>query len=85
MSVLNTATERLPVEKQKAFTIEQGARLFGRHPSWLYRRIYLQEVKVLNTGGRLMISRKEIDRLLSRESAYCPRRRKSKGGSGVAK
>jgi hypothetical protein len=61
MSVLNTATERLPVEKQKAFTIEQGARLFGRHPSWLYRRIYLQEVKVLNTGGRLMISKKEID------------------------
>ena len=85
MTVPNVETGRLAAEKQEAFTIEQGARLFGRHPSWLYRRIYLQEVKVLNTGGRLMISRKEIDRLLSRESVYCPRRRNPKAGLEVGK
>lgn len=78
MAVLNAKTERLPIEKQEAFTVGQSARLFGRHPSWVYRRIYLQEVKVLNTGGRLMISRKEIDRLLGKESVYCPRRRRPK-------
>lgn len=85
MSMLNTEITGPPAEKQQeAFTIEQGAKIFfGRHPSWLYRRIYLGEVKVLNTGGRLMVSRKEIDRLLSRESVYCPRRRKSKTGEAA--
>jgi hypothetical protein len=79
MSMLSTETKCLPVETQEAFTIEQAARKkFGRHPSWLYRRIYLGEIKVLNTGGRLMISRKEINRLLSREGVYCPKRRKGK-------
>ncbi len=83
MSVLNAETKHLPLEKQEAFTVGQGARFFGRHPSWLYRRIYLQEVKVLTTGGRLMISRKEIDRLLAKESVYCPRRRRPKAKTGT--
>jgi hypothetical protein len=76
MSMLNAESEYLPQVEQEAFTVEQGARKFGRHKFWLYRRIYLQEVKVLNTGGRLMISRKELNRLLSREGVYCPKRRK---------
>jgi hypothetical protein len=47
MSVLNVESECLLIEKQEAFTVGQSARLFGRHPSWVYRRIYLQELRVL--------------------------------------
>jgi hypothetical protein len=75
MQVTSGKTEGSP--QQQAFTIEEGARFFGRHVSWLYRRIYRQDVKVINTGGRLMISRKEIDRLLGRETNYTPRRRRN--------
>jgi len=79
MLVLNTENPRdvaPPVDRQEAFTFPQAAQIFGRHPAWIYRRVYSGRLKVLRDGGRIMISRAEIDRMLGRQIVHVARARR---------
>jgi hypothetical protein len=55
---------------QLVYTPAQFAALMHRHATWAYRRIYAGEVKVIRTGGRLIIPRSEIVAFLSRVHVY---------------
>jgi hypothetical protein len=78
MSVLNPENLDVfpPVDRQEAFTVPEAARFFGRHPAWIYRRVYLRKLKVLRDGGRIMITRAEIERMLGRQAVHVPKARR---------
>src|SRR5260370_10912467 len=78
MQVLNPENMKNPppVDRQEAFTVPQAAKFFGRHPAWIYRRVYLRKLKVLRDGGRIMITRAEIERMLGRQVVHVPKARR---------
>jgi hypothetical protein len=49
----------------KKYTPAEFAALFGRHPSWGYRRIYAGAVGVLSGSLTLLIPQCEVDRFSS--------------------
>jgi len=66
------------VDRQAAFSVPEAAEFFGHHPAWIYRRIYLGTLKVLRDGGRIMITRAEIERMLNRQVVHKPKARRKK-------
>src|SRR4029077_5242890 len=61
MDVLNPEKSENPshVDRQAAFSVPEAAEFFGHHPAWVYRRVYLGQLKVMRDGGRIMITRAE--------------------------
>ena len=63
---LRRPTPELPL----ASSPSEFARLFDRHPTWGYRRIYAGDIRVLRQAGRMLIPRSEIERFLSQTVVY---------------
>ncbi|MGA8656622.1 MAG: hypothetical protein WB586_10790 [Chthoniobacterales bacterium] len=64
-------------EKQKdpvarlAYTPEEAGRAIGRHSSWVYRQIYLGNLRVsASFGKRAMIPAAELERFVNRLGEY---------------
>jgi Helix-turn-helix domain len=76
--VLNSEKSENPshVDRQAAFSVPEAAEFFGHHPAWVYRRVYLGQLKVLRDGGRIMITRTEIERMLKRQVVHKPKARR---------
>ena len=81
---LRYPTLELPLASSPA----EFARLFDRHPTWGYRRIYAGDIRVLRQAGRMLIPRSEIERFLSQTVVYAgkeslaPRTRKATRSGG---
>jgi hypothetical protein len=63
---LRHPTQPLPLASSPA----EFARLFDRHPTWGYRRIYAGDIRVLRQAGRMLIPRSEIERFLGETVVY---------------
>jgi hypothetical protein len=71
-----TLSERLALSPR-----EFGAAL-GKSATYGYRQIYAGRIKPITDCGRMMITRAEIDRFLSRAAEYNPApKRKAKAGA----
>ena len=55
-----------------AFSVPEFSALFGHSGTWGYRAVYRGLVKPITEGGRLLIPRTEVDRLLARTAEYNP-------------
>jgi len=59
--------------KREAYRVSEVAKLFGVNVVTVYRKIYGGELKVLNSFGRIMIPRAEIQKLIAKPVVYTPR------------
>jgi excisionase family DNA binding protein len=73
-----TVPETLIPPKQETFTVAEAAQFLNVNPATVYRLIYIGQLKVLRSFGRLRISRQQLERLLSQTEVYTPRRRRRK-------
>jgi len=64
--VLSELRERL------AFSPRESGAVVGKSATYIYRMIYAGKLKPIADCGRLMISRDELQRFLSRGSEYNP-------------
>jgi len=55
-----------------AFSVPEFSALFGHSGTRGYRAVYRGLVKPITEGGRLLIPRTEVDRLLARTAEYNP-------------
>ena len=54
-----------------AYSIDEAARAIGRHPSWVYRQIYLGNLRVsASFGKRAMIPAAELERFVNELGNY---------------
>ena len=60
----------IPILDRAALTPREFAGFFGRSQTWGYRRIYSGEVRVIRPGGRLLIPRDEVNKLLKGAAIY---------------
>ena len=73
-----TVPETLIPPKQETFTVAEAAQFLNVNPATVYRLIYIGQLKVLRSFGRLRISRQQLERLLSQTEIYTPRGRRRK-------
>jgi excisionase family DNA binding protein len=73
-----TVPETLIPPKQETFTVAEAAQFLNVNPATVYRLIYIGQLKVLRSFGRLRISRQQLECLLSQTEVYTPRRRRRK-------
>lgn len=59
-----------PRPDKQALSPTEFASLFGRHRSWSYRLLYAGLIQKLDLPGRILISRREADRLLSSKANH---------------
>ena len=71
----------VPLSERLAYTPAEFASLFGKHPVWAYRRLYLGDIRCLANVGRLMIPRSEVERLLNSASVFDGKRKSVKKGA----
>lgn len=62
-----------------ALTPSEFAKRFNRHPVWGYRQVYKGHVRVLGTGGRMLIPISEIEKFLARTVVYSGRTKHQAG------
>jgi excisionase family DNA binding protein len=74
-----TSAAREPIERL-AFSPREVGEALGRSATTIYRLIYRGLLKPITNGGRLLISRAELDRYLDTAAEYNPQN-KSKGGA----
>lgn len=55
-----------------AFSVAEFSKLFGRHPSWGYRRLYRGDVRAITEFGRVLVPCSEVQRLLKTARIYNP-------------
>jgi hypothetical protein len=76
---LSELSERL------AFSPRESGAVIGKSATYIYRQIYAGRLKPISDCGRLMISRDELQRFLSRGSEYNPQpKAKDAGENGGA-
>lgn len=51
---------------RRAYTPAEFAALFGRKPTWGYRKLYSGEVRRLQSSGRILIPVSEINRFAAK-------------------
>lgn len=64
------AREPIPLAERLALSPAEFAALFGRSPTWAYRKIYQGLIKPISDCGRLLIPRSEVDSFLARKAEY---------------
>jgi hypothetical protein len=67
-----------------AFTPTEFSVACGKSPTWGYRQIYNGNVRVVTSGGRILIPRHEVEHFLSGAAEYDPQPKnggESNGGS----
>jgi type II secretory pathway component PulM len=74
------AREEIDLSQRLAFSPREAGVALGRSATTVYRLIYRGLLKPVANGGRLMISRVELDRYLGTATEYNPQR---KAGSGA--
>jgi len=74
------AREPIDFNERLSFSPKEFAALNGKSATWVYRRIYHGDVKVISNAGRILIPRSEVDRFLAGASEYNPQS-KTKSGS----
>jgi hypothetical protein len=62
--------EPLPFSDRLGFSPTEFAGMFGKQAVWGYRQIYDGKVKAIQTLGRLIVPKSEIDRLLATAAPY---------------
>jgi hypothetical protein len=60
----------LPLHERAAFSPSEFATLFGKQTTWGYRQLYSGKVKAIQTLGRTLIPRSELERLLQTATAF---------------
>jgi hypothetical protein len=76
---LSELSERL------AFSPRESGAVIGKSATYIYRQIYAGQLKPISDCGRLMISRDELQRFLSRGCEYNPQpKAKRVGDNGGA-
>jgi hypothetical protein len=57
--------------RRLAYSPAEAGQAIGRHPSWIYRKIYLGELRVsASFGRRAMIPAAELERFVNTLGAY---------------
>lgn len=69
------AREPIPLSERIGYSLAEFAALFGRSPTWGYRRMYAGQIKPISECGRLIIPRTEVELFLSRRREYNPTQR----------
>jgi hypothetical protein len=62
--------ELVPLSDRLGFSPTEFAGMFGKQAVWGYRQIYRGKVKAIQTLGRLIVPKSEIDRLLATAAPY---------------
>ena len=68
--------QTLPIQKaptRRAFTIPEVAQILGVHKMSVYRHVWAGKLKILATGGRMLIPAGELDRFLGHVVEYSGR------------
>jgi hypothetical protein len=68
------AREPRPINlsERLAFSPREFAAALGKSATFVYRQIYAGRIRPISDCGRMMISRSEVDRFLSRAAEYNP-------------
>jgi len=66
------APEPVPLSERVGYSLAEFAALFGRSPTWGYRRMYAGQIKPITDCGRLIIPRMEVESFLARRREYNP-------------
>src|SRR4051812_23194538 len=53
----------VPLSERAAYTPNEFAALFGKQTTWGYRMLYRGRVRAIKSMGRIMIPRREVERL----------------------
>jgi hypothetical protein len=69
------------LSERLAFSPREFAAVLGKSATFVYRQIYAGRIRPILDCGRMMISRSEVDRFLSRAAEYDPQS-KAKNGAG---
>jgi hypothetical protein len=69
------------LSERLAFSPREFAAVLGKSATFVYRQIYAGRIRPISDCGRMMISRSEVDRFLSRAAEYNPQS-KTKSGAG---
>ena len=69
------AREPIPIKlsERLALSPREFAAALGKSPTFAYRQIYAGRIRPISDCGRMMISRSEVDRFLSRAAEYNPK------------
>jgi hypothetical protein len=57
---------------RKAYSLEETAKIFGKHRSWAYRQLRLGRLKVIRGFGAMLVPASEIERILNSGDPEAP-------------